>query len=347
LTSVTPADDGNYDVVIYGMCDTIISVQASLIVYPATVADIVENDMLVCAGSTVELNVDADGSGMPIYQWQLFYLGAWVDISDNTKYSGTSTQTLTVTNVEAADSGDYRCQVIAGCGIAYTSPVRLDVNVIIATIGTPAPFLINSATTSIVVGVTVEDHFLIFDMGFSLVAPDGTEVMLKSPVSDPCVYNSPVDVNAKFTNALPFTDTIDYCQATTNITGTFGAADDWSVLNGMDPSNGAWQIRVYDNDRAVLDPDGYLTSATLTFKDLDSNGDSAIVSYNSGTISEGILNPIAAENKPTPYIVPIRLMTSCFNSEDAQAVVTVDGGVAPFTYSWSGPTAEDPSANTR
>ena len=62
---------------------------------------------------------------------------------------------------------------------------------------------------------------------------------------------------------------MNYCVASTNITGTFGAAGDWSALNGMDPSNGAWQIRVYDQDKAVADPDGYLTSATLLFTDLD------------------------------------------------------------------------------
>ena len=286
LTSVTVADAGSYDVRVYGMCDTITSNPASLVVYPATVAAITENDTLVCAGSTVDFNVVATGYGSLSYQWQLFYYGAWVDLSDNARISGTTTLRLSVQNIEASDTGLYRCQVTAGCGSVYTTPVKLDVNVIIATIGTPAPFMINSATTSIQVGVKVINHFLIFDLGFALVAPDGTEVMLKSPVPDPCVYSSPVNIDATFSNKLPSSDTMDYCLATTNITGTFGAGGDWSVLNGMDPSNGAWQIRVYDQDKAVADPDGYLTSATLTFTDLNANGDTAVVVYNSGVISE-------------------------------------------------------------
>ncbi len=346
LNDVTPAQSGSYTVLVYGLCDTITSNPATLLVYPATTADIVENDTLVCAGSTVDFHVNANGFGMPLYQWQFFYLGSWVDISDNSDYSGTNTSILTITDVHAADTGRYRCQVSAGCGIVNSDEVRLDVDVIIATIGTPAPFMINSPTTSIQVTVNVASHFLIFDMGFSLVAPDGTEVMLKYPEPTPCVYNTPVNINATFSNKLTAADTMDYCVGSGNITGTFGATGDWSVFNGMDPSNGAWQVRVYDQDKSVVDPDGYLTGATITFTDLDIDGDTAVVFYNSGSISEEILNPIASEMRPTPYIVPIRLMTSCFNSEDARAVVTVDGGVPPYTYSWSGPTAEPNAAQT-
>ncbi len=341
LTGVTPAQSGDYTVLVHGLCDNITSDAANLLVYPATTADIVENDTLVCAESAVDFHVNADGFGMPIYQWQFFYLGSWVDLSDNSDYSGTNTSILTVNSAEAADTGRYRCQVSAGCGIVYSDEVRLDVDLIIATIGTPAPFMINSATTDIQVNVNVSSHYLLFDMGFSLVAPDGTEVMLKHPELSPCVYNTPVNINATFNNELTDADTIDYCVGSGNITGTFGAAGDWSVLNGMDPSNGAWQVRVYDQDKSSPDPDGYLIGATITFVDLDSDGDTAVVFYNSGVISEEIMNPIASEMRPTSYIVPIRLMTTCFNSEDAKAIVTVAGGVPPYSYSWSGPTAED------
>ena len=340
LTAITLADAGNYDVLVYGMCDTIASNPAVLLVYPATRADIIDSDTIVCKESNVEFNVAASGYGSLIYQWQRFYYGSWVDMGDDAHISGSTTAALTINMADMPDTGLYRVQVQGGCGSVYSEPVRLDVNSLIATIGTPAPFMINSATTTIEVEVEVDDHFLIFDLGFSLVAPDGTEVMLKSPIPDPCVYNSPVDINARFTNKLPSTDTMDYCLASGNITGTFGAAGDWSVLNGMDPSNGAWQVRVYDQDRAVPDPDGYLSLATLKFVDLDSDGDTAIVTYNSGLISEGIMNPLSSELRPTSYVVPIRLMTSCFNSEDAHAIVTVQGGIPPFTFEWTGPTAE-------
>jgi gliding motility-associated-like protein len=249
--------------------------------------------------------------------------------------------------VEIADTGYYRCFVSSACGNAYSVPVQLNVNHIVATIGTPAPFLINTATTVINVGVNVTDRLLYWDMGFALVAPDGTEVMLKAPGSF-CVvppYNNAVD--AVFTTEIDKSsgDTINWCLSTKLISGTFAATGDWSVLNGMDPSNGAWQVRVYDSFNASSIFDGYLKEATLSFTDKDIDGDTVTVHYNSGIINEQILNPIAGELRATSYVVPISLMTSCFDSEDARAVVTVQGGVAPFTYQWTGPTSVPASAS--
>ena len=137
---------------------------------------------------------------------------------------------------------------------------------------------------------------------------------------------------------------MDYCVNTKPLTGTFAATGNWNVLHGKDPANGAWQIRVYDADKSVPDPDGFIKLATLSFTDLDLDGDTAVITYNSGDINEQVLNPISGELRPTSFVVPIRLMTSCFNSEDARAVVTVKGGIPPYTYQWTGPTTVPNSA---
>ncbi len=338
LTAVTPADDGNYDVVVYGMCDTLVSNTAVLIVYPATRANIIDNDTIVCKESNVELNVAATGYGSLTYQWQRRYYGSWMDMVDDARISGSTTPVLTINVADLPDSGLYRVLVQGGCGPAFSDTMRLDINSLIATIGTPAPFMINSTTTFIEVGVTIENHFLKHDLGFALVAPDGTEVMLKAP-GDYCVPNHPVDVDVKFNTEADPADTIDYCTPGSLVTGTFAATGNWDVLHGMDPSNGAWEVRIYDAENANGDVyDGVITSATLTFIDLDSNGDTAVVDYNSGPITTSIINPLSGELRPTPFVVPIRLMTTCFNTEDAHAIVTVEGGIPPFTYDWTGPT---------
>jgi len=342
LTNVTIARSGNYDVLVYGMCDTLASNTAALTVDPATAVIDSDEDTLVCEGSTVEFNIVANGYGAKTYQWQWLYSGSWIDLTDDGDISGVATPDLKIQNVEAADSGFYRCYVTSGCGSAYSDSVNLEVNLIVATIGTPAPFLIDSNSTTIRVGVLVTDRFLNWDLGFALVAPDGTEVILKSPLPSWCLLN-PFNngVDALFTNEIdPASgDTLDYCLNSKPLTGTFAATGNWNVLHGKDPANGAWQVRVYDTDKSVPDPDGYIKLATLSFTDLDNDGDTAVIQYNSGNINEEILNPISGEMRPTSFVVPIRLMTSCFNSEDARAIVTVKGGVAPYTYQWSGPTA--------
>jgi gliding motility-associated-like protein len=342
ITAVPFVQAGNYDVLVYGLCDTLTSSTAVLTVDPATTILSSDGDTLVCEGSNVEFNITASGFGANTYQWQWLYAGSWIDLSDGGDISGVSTPDLKIQNVEAADSGYYRCFVSSGCGSVYSDSMNLDVNLIVATIGTPAPFLIDSTSTLIRVGVKVTDRFLNWDLGFALVAPDGTEVTLKAPLPFWCVLNPFVNgVDATFTNEIDRStgDTLDYCVLSKPITGTFAATGNWNVLHGKDPANGAWQIRVYDSDKSVPDPDGFIKLATLTFTDLDIDGDTAVLRYNSGDINENILNPISGELRPTSYVVPIHLMTSCFNSEDARAVVTVKGGIPPYTYQWSGPTS--------
>jgi gliding motility-associated-like protein len=341
LNAVIPAQSGNYDVLAYNQCDTVTSNIAVVIIDPATAVLSSGNDTLVCIGGTVDFKITANGHGAITYQWQWQYAGSWIDLSDGGDITGSATAHLNIQNVEAGDTGYYRCFISSACGTAYSNPVLLAVNNIVATIGTPAPFLIDSTTTLINVSVRVTDRFLNWDLGFALVAPDGTEVLLKGPLAFPCVLNPFGNgVNATFTNdpAVNDNDTIDYCLNTKLISGTFAATGNWNVLHGMDPANGAWQIRVYDSDKSVPDPDGYLRLAALTFTDLDFKGDTAVVTYNSGIIQEEILNPISGELRGTSFVVPIRLMTSCFNAQDARAVVTVQGGIAPFTYQWTGPT---------
>ncbi len=347
LNGVTASQSGNYDVLVYGTCDTLTSNAALLQVDPATAVIFSDDDTLVCVGSTVDFNITANGFGPKTYQWQWLYAGNWLDLTDGGDISGVSTPHLEIQNAAAADSGYYRCFVTSGCGIAYSDSMNLDINLIVATIGTPAPFLIDSTSTIIQVGVKITDRFLNWDLGFALVAPDGTEVMLKAPMPFWCILN-PFNngVDGTFTNTIDKAtgDTLDYCVNSKPLTGTFAATGNWNALHGKDPANGAWQIRVYDGDKSVPDPDGFIKLASLSFTDLDMNGDTAVINYNSGDINENILNPISGELRPTSFVVPIRLMTSCFNSEDARAVVTVKGGIPPYSYQWTGPTAEPNSA---
>ncbi len=276
-----------------------------------------------------------------------YYAGNWIDLSDGGDISGVTTPNLRIQNAEAIDSGYYRCFVTSGCGTAYSDSMNLDINLIVATIGTPAPFLIDSTTTEITVGVLVTDRFLNWDLGFALVAPDGTEVMLKAPMPFWCILN-PFNngVDASFTNTIDKAsgDTLDYCVNTKPLTGTFAATGNWNVLHGKDPANGAWQIRVYDADKSVPDPDGFIKLASLSFTDLDLNGDTAVINYNSGDINENVLNPISGELRPDFLRGADPPDDILLQFRRCPAVVTVKGGIPPYTYQWTGPTTVPNSA---
>ncbi len=69
-----------------------------------------ENAYVTALGDAATFTVAADGQPTLSYQWQK----GGVDISDDAKYSGTTTPTLTVSNVAPADVALYRVKVTGG-----------------------------------------------------------------------------------------------------------------------------------------------------------------------------------------------------------------------------------------
>ncbi len=64
-------------------------------------------DASICFGCNTSFTVTA--TNVTTYQWQVFTGAVWVDLADTGIYSGTTTNTLTITNAGAANNGDqYR-----------------------------------------------------------------------------------------------------------------------------------------------------------------------------------------------------------------------------------------------
>ena len=91
LNAVSASQSGNYDVLVYGKCDTLTSNTAVLLVDPATAVTFSDDDTLVCEGSTVDFNIVANGFGAKTYQWQWLYSGNWIDLTDGGDISGVTT----------------------------------------------------------------------------------------------------------------------------------------------------------------------------------------------------------------------------------------------------------------
>src|SRR3989338_4386906 len=72
-------------------------------------------DQVVAPGGTTTFTSDAIGT--TAYQWQTDNVGStWVNLVDNASYSGTTTSTLTVSNVQAGNNGQGFRLALTGAG---------------------------------------------------------------------------------------------------------------------------------------------------------------------------------------------------------------------------------------
>jgi len=85
----------------------------------------------IVSGQSVSLLTSGTGSPAPSYRWQCSTNGGndWIDIANDTTYSGVNTAALTVGNATTAMRGhQFRCIISNQVGSSVTSPVTLTVN---------------------------------------------------------------------------------------------------------------------------------------------------------------------------------------------------------------------------
>jgi len=70
--------------------------------------------------------VSAAGTGLT-YKWQKDS----ADLNEGGRFAGTTTNSLTIADVQSADQGDYRCVVSGACGTAVSLPASLSCKPII------------------------------------------------------------------------------------------------------------------------------------------------------------------------------------------------------------------------
>ncbi|MBM3159371.1 MAG: immunoglobulin domain-containing protein [Bacteroidetes bacterium] len=104
----------------------------------------------VCEGTTVNLTVAANGSGL-LYQWQVNTNGVWTNIGNGVGYSGVTTTTLVITGVVVSMSGaEYRCVIsTAACPTLVSSiSATLTINTLTQVISHPASHTICLGTST-------------------------------------------------------------------------------------------------------------------------------------------------------------------------------------------------------
>jgi len=224
----------------------------------------------------------------------------------------------------------------APCGFhEATTTINFSSEMTVA-IGQPSPYFVN-ATTDISVCISGK-HELVRQIGFYLIAPDGTtEIELdKAPVEEG--YSGLC--GGKDFQDLCFTTSavskLDMCSVPKPLTGTYAPNEDWSKIYGQDPAQGGWAVEVRDYVSGYI---GTLEEVNITFSDNDINGVTIPITFSSGAISIPIVDADS-----TRYTVPMGLSTSCFGLCDAHAIVSVIGGSGVYdSYIWSEPSI--PSLN--
>jgi Concanavalin A-like lectin/glucanases superfamily len=77
----------------------------------------------VLPGSTASFGSGAVGLAPITYRWQMYSGGAWVSLTNNTKYSGSTNNVLTIANAATTDPSQYRLLATNGASLTVTSSV--------------------------------------------------------------------------------------------------------------------------------------------------------------------------------------------------------------------------------
>ncbi len=148
LAGVTPANAGNYSVRVNNQVSTVESAPATLMVMvPPTISTQPQN-VTTRAGNTASFSVTASGTVPLGYQW--YFNGTNV-------LSGATNPTLTLTNVQKSQTGDYSVRVVNVAGLAVSAIARLTVSEVDFGDAPDSPFptrlLSNGARHTLVPGV--------------------------------------------------------------------------------------------------------------------------------------------------------------------------------------------------
>jgi hypothetical protein len=120
LNGVTAADAGSYTVVVSNGVGSVPSAAAVLIVNPASASPTITthpDSQSLSAGNNVNFSVTATGTTPLSYQWQ----------KNGEDIIGATGDTLTLTNLTAADAGSYTVLVSNLAGSALSDPAILTV----------------------------------------------------------------------------------------------------------------------------------------------------------------------------------------------------------------------------
>ncbi len=104
-----------------------------------------------CPGEEATFTVTASDPGYT-YQW----VGPSGPLTDDGRITGATTDTLTISDLQPTDAGDYSCEIRDGCVLVESAPASLEVRVLADITTQPAPlmYVCLNSTALLTIGIT-------------------------------------------------------------------------------------------------------------------------------------------------------------------------------------------------
>ncbi len=132
-------NDGSYSVVVTNSTANVTSAPATLTVLNPPVITTQPLSVTNAVGATVTFTSAASGSGPLSYQW----LRNSFSLSNTGRFSGVTSTTLTITNVQLSDAGSFNFVATNSVGLAVSSPAYLTVLAAPSISSQPGPLNLN------------------------------------------------------------------------------------------------------------------------------------------------------------------------------------------------------------
>ncbi|MDB5200943.1 MAG: cell surface receptor domain protein [Ferruginibacter sp.] len=139
--SISDVDlDGLPDISIIATSGNAVSILRSKIVCNTAFVTLQPSSAISCVGGNTVFSVDAGNT--VAYQWQASNGSGWIDVLDNSFFSGANTGNLALTNVSGPmNNMEFRCRITNTCGSIFSQSAILTVN-------TPSPVSVSIAANN-------------------------------------------------------------------------------------------------------------------------------------------------------------------------------------------------------
>jgi hypothetical protein len=308
LNNLSALNAGNYTVDVTGVCGTVTSSVAAVVVNATTVITAQPANVTVCEGGTASMSVTAVGEGQLTYQWFL----------NGTAVQGANGATITIPGITTATQGSVSVAVTGACGTVMSANANLVVNVnpqaSFNVSGACEGAMVNFHSTSTISAGFIASHIWNFGNGMqgtgsmatSMYDTAGTYTVVLTAISaNGCSSTSTQQITINENPSVSVSAATAICAgASATLTATGADSYNWMPSAGLSSTNGA----------SVTASPATTTIYMVIGTDANGCSDTAMTTV---TVNE---NPVVnlGENQ-----------TICITSS-----VTLDAGNAGSTYEW-------------